>query len=101
MVLDVRPVGECAGEVVDGVVDVDAGGLDESVGVEGQDGAGRQGDLGGRVVGVGVDAEQEPGWQVEDFGAAVGVAQQRGRVAGGGQAGAVRGAGRGGRRGSW
>lgn len=67
---------EMHGEVSDGVLDVHAGGFDESVGVESKHGAGWQGDLGGLVVGGWIDAEYEPGRQVEDLGVPVGVEQE-------------------------
>lgn len=47
-------------------------------------GAGRKCDFGGGVVGLGVDAQNEFGGQPQEFGPAVGVAEQGWRVSSGG-----------------
>lgn len=54
-------------------------------------GAGRKCDFGGGVVGLGVDAQNEFGGQPQEFGPAVGVAEQGWRVSSGGETGAVMG----------
>lgn len=80
---------QVAGERVGGDVDVGAGGFDESVGVQGEDGAGREGYLGGGVVGVRVDAQQQPWRHAEGVGVPVGVAEQGRGVSGRGEKRAV------------
>lgn len=82
-------VGEQGGQLAEVGVGVRARGFDESVGAEGEDGAGRQGDLGAGAVCFGIGTQQRSGRQCQDGGVLVGVAQEGLAVSGGGQVSAV------------
>jgi hypothetical protein len=80
---------EAVGDVVRGGVDVHAGSFHEPVGVQGEDGAWRQRDLGGGVVGVVINTEEQARGQVEDFSVPVWMAYKRRWVSGVGETGAM------------
>lgn len=82
---------KAVGKGCSGVVDVGARVFDEAVGVKGDHGARWHGDFDSAVDGVRVDAQEEPRREVEDFAAAVGVQQERGRMSCSGEAGTVLG----------
>lgn len=60
--------------------------LDESAGVQNEDAAGRERDVGCLVFGVRIDARQQPWRDAEGVRPTVGAAEQSGRVSGCGQA---------------
>lgn len=60
--------------------------LDESVGVQSEDAAGRERDVSGLAFGVRIEAQQQPWRDAEGVRPTVGVAEQSGRVSGCSQA---------------
>src|SRR3954470_22582408 len=74
--------GQPVGEAVHALVDVGLGGLDQTVGGQGDQGAGPQPERGHREVGLGDHAERGAAVRLGDLRAAVGVAQHRRQMSG-------------------